>query len=199
MPGLGGRVVADSGPDRMRAVVALPLDTVDSATTKLLWFSALLDVVVAAGVALLGNAAVRLGLRTLSQVERTAQRITDGDLNLRVPDTDPATEVGRLGQAMNTMLDRLRTPCTTPPPPNGRCADSWPTPGTNCGRPGHLVPGPFGDRVLLTSGRQLCARPGSGARPGVPRGGGVAHLAGGRRLLHRGSGDGRDHVGMWEL
>ncbi|MEU0131409.1 HAMP domain-containing sensor histidine kinase [Streptomyces sp. NPDC006289] len=105
----GWRVVADSGPDRMRAVVALPLDTVDGATTKLLWFSAFLGTAVAAGVALLGNAAVRLGLRPLSRVEGTAQRITDGDLNLRVPDTDPATEVGRLGQAMNTMLDRLRT------------------------------------------------------------------------------------------
>ncbi|MFE3679311.1 sensor histidine kinase [Streptomyces griseus] len=103
------RVIADSGPDSMRAVVALPLDTVDGATTKLLWFSAFLGVVVAAGVALLANAAVRLGLRPLSRVEGTAQRITDGALDLRVPDTDPATEVGRLGQALNTMLDRLRT------------------------------------------------------------------------------------------
>ncbi|MER5490620.1 HAMP domain-containing sensor histidine kinase [Streptomyces sp. NPDC002490] len=103
------RVMADSGPDRMRAVVALPLDTVDGATTKLLWFSAFLVVIVAAGVALLGNAAVRLGLRPLSRVEGTAQQITDGALDLRVPDPDPTTEVGRLGQALNTMLDRLRT------------------------------------------------------------------------------------------
>lgn len=65
--------------------------------------------------------------------------------------------------------------------------------------PGHLVPGPFGDRLLLTSEHQLRARPGSGVRPGVPRDGGIAHLAGGRRLLHRGSGGGRDHGGMREL
>ncbi|WP_327367169.1 sensor histidine kinase [Streptomyces sp. NBC_01217] len=103
------RIVTDSGPDGMRAVVSLPLDTVDGATTKLLWFSAFLGLVVAAGVAVLGNAAVRLGLRPLSRVEGTAQQITDGALDLRVPDTDPATEVGRLGQALNTMLDRLRT------------------------------------------------------------------------------------------
>ncbi|MET9434067.1 HAMP domain-containing sensor histidine kinase [Streptomyces sp. NPDC006551] len=103
------RVVTDSGPDGMRAVVSLPLDTVDGATTKLLWFSASLGVIVAVGVAVLGNAAVRLGLRPLSRVESTAQKITDGDLELRVPDTDSATEVGRLGQALNTMLDRLRT------------------------------------------------------------------------------------------
>ena len=55
------------------------------------------------------------------------------------------------------------------------------------------------DRVLLTSGSQLRTHPGSGARPGVPRGGGIAHLAGGQRLLHRGSGDGRDHRRMREL
>ncbi|MBA4861207.1 HAMP domain-containing histidine kinase [Streptomyces sp. PSKA54] len=103
------RVVAGSGPDNMRAVVALPLDTVDGATTKLLWFSVLLGVIVAVGVVLLGNAAVRLGLRPLSRVERTAQHITGGELEPRVPDTDPATEVGRLGHALNTMLDRLHT------------------------------------------------------------------------------------------
>ncbi|MGI5405209.1 sensor histidine kinase [Streptomyces chartreusis] len=103
------RVVADSGPDHMRAVVALPLDTVDGATTKLLWFSLLLGVIVALGVVLLGNAAIRLGLRPLSRVEQTAERITGGALDLRVPDTDSATEVGRLGHALNTMLDRLRT------------------------------------------------------------------------------------------
>ncbi|MEK8142573.1 hypothetical protein NKH18_10345 [Streptomyces sp. M10(2022)] len=33
------RVVADSGPEGMRAVVALPLDTVQDAMARLLWFS----------------------------------------------------------------------------------------------------------------------------------------------------------------
>lgn len=64
--------------------------------------------------------------------------------------------------------------------------------------PWHLVRRAFGDRVLLTSGHQLRAHPGSGARTGVPRGGGIAQLAGGRRLPHRGSGDGRDHGRMRE-
>ncbi|MEK8143898.1 LysR family substrate-binding domain-containing protein [Streptomyces sp. M10(2022)] len=40
---------------------------------------------------------------------------------------------------------------------------------------------------------------GPGVRPGLPRGGGIAHLASGRRLLHRGPGGGRDHGRMWEL
>ncbi|WP_335932823.1 sensor histidine kinase [Streptomyces sp. PTD5-9] len=105
----GWRVISYPGPDRMRAVVALPLDTVDGATAKLLWLSLGLGVAVAVGVVVLGNGAVRLGLRPLTRVERTAQRITEGALELNVPVTDPDTEVGRLGLALNTMLDRLRT------------------------------------------------------------------------------------------
>ncbi len=44
-------------------------------------------------------------------------------------------------------------------------------------RPGYLLPGAFGVGVLLASGRRLCAHPGPDSRPGVPRGGGIAHLA----------------------
>ncbi|MEE1803920.1 MULTISPECIES: sensor histidine kinase [unclassified Streptomyces] len=106
--GSGWRVVVHSGPDRMRAVVALPLDTVDGATAKLLWLSLGLGAAVAVGVVALGNGAVRLGLRPLTRVEHTAQHITEGAL-LNVPVADPDTEVGRLGLALNTMLDRLRT------------------------------------------------------------------------------------------
>ncbi|MGW4920602.1 sensor histidine kinase [Streptomyces albidoflavus] len=103
------RVLVHDGPGGMRAAVALPLDTVDGATTKLLWFSLTLGVAVAVGVATLGNVAVRLGLRPLTKVEQTAQRITAGAVRLKVPVSGPDTEVGRLGLALNTMLDRLRT------------------------------------------------------------------------------------------
>ncbi|WP_405724539.1 HAMP domain-containing histidine kinase [Streptomyces sp. NBC_00028] len=107
--GADWRVLAHTGPDGMRAVVALPLDTVDAATTRFLWFSIGLGLVVAVGVVLLGNTAVRFGLRPLTRVERTAQDITAGALELNVPVPHPDTEVGRLGMALNTMLDRLRT------------------------------------------------------------------------------------------
>ncbi|MET9659275.1 HAMP domain-containing sensor histidine kinase [Streptomyces sp. NPDC006510] len=102
------RVVADSGSDGMRAVVALPLDTVEGATSKLLWFSLAIGTVVAAAVMVLGSVAVRLGLRPLNRVEDTARRITHGELALSVTETSPDTEVGRLGIAFNTMLDQLR-------------------------------------------------------------------------------------------
>lgn len=102
------RVVADSGPYGMRATVALPLDSVQDATSRLLWFSLGMGAATAAGVMLLGGAAVRLGLRPLTRVEHTARRITSGELEQTVTDTSADTEVGRLGLAFNTMLDQLR-------------------------------------------------------------------------------------------
>ncbi|MFD0022304.1 sensor histidine kinase [Streptomyces sp. NPDC058382] len=102
------RVVADSGPDGMRAVVALPLDSVQEATSRLLWFSLAIGAVTATAVMVLGGVAVRLGLRPLTRVEHTARRITGGALEENVAETSQDTEVGRLGIAFNTMLDQLR-------------------------------------------------------------------------------------------
>ncbi|MFG3135971.1 sensor histidine kinase [Streptomyces sp. NPDC048211] len=102
------RVVARTGPDGLRVVVALPLDTVEGATAKLLWVGLAIGVVAAVGVGLLGSAAVRLGLRPLDRMERTALRITGGEADLSVTDTDPRTETGRLGIAFNTMLGQVR-------------------------------------------------------------------------------------------
>jgi two-component system OmpR family sensor kinase len=102
------RALLQSGPDGSSAVVALPLDTVDGAMSKLLW----LDAAVLGATALLlvaaGRWVVRLGLLPLTRMEGTAQAITDGELDLRLPDTHPRTEIGRLGHVLNTMLDRLQ-------------------------------------------------------------------------------------------
>ncbi|WP_330314196.1 HAMP domain-containing histidine kinase [Streptomyces sp. NBC_00523] len=106
--GSAWRVVTDTAPDGRRVVVALPLGTVEGATSKLLWFSLAIGGATAAGVGLLGSAAVRLGLRPLARMERTALRITGGESALTVTDTDPRTETGRLGLAFNTMLGQVR-------------------------------------------------------------------------------------------
>ena len=50
---------------------------------------------------------VRLGLRPLREIELTADAITAGDLSRRVDHPDPQTEVGRVGSALNTMLDQI--------------------------------------------------------------------------------------------
>jgi two-component system OmpR family sensor kinase len=49
------------------------------------------------------------GLATLGEMATTAQDITSrGDLTARMPDADDQTEVGQLGSAINTMLDRIQ-------------------------------------------------------------------------------------------
>jgi len=50
---------------------------------------------------------VRLGLRPLTEMERLATDISAGNLSGRVADTDPHTEPGRLGGALNLMLSRI--------------------------------------------------------------------------------------------
>jgi two-component system OmpR family sensor kinase len=61
----------------------------------------------------LGTIGVRLGMRPLDRVTRTARTVAaelgpDGSgLQNRVPDADPGTEVGQLAEAVNTMLDAV--------------------------------------------------------------------------------------------
>jgi two-component system OmpR family sensor kinase len=55
----------------------------------------------------LGLWLVRVGLRPLRNIEGTAAKIAGGELSSRVPETDERTEVGRLGVALNTMLERI--------------------------------------------------------------------------------------------
>jgi two-component system OmpR family sensor kinase len=50
---------------------------------------------------------VRRGLRPIDEIIGTAERIADGDLSERAPAPKRADEVGHLGTALNTMLDRI--------------------------------------------------------------------------------------------
>ena len=102
------RVYAE--PDRFGSgvtVVAAPLTEIDATLNRLL----LLESLVIAGVLLLLGfvawAVVRVGLLPLDRIGHTAGAIAGGDLSHRVEPADPRTEVGRLGIALNAMLDRL--------------------------------------------------------------------------------------------
>ena len=90
-------------------VVCLPLDTVDGATTKLLWFDGALLMLAVASVAALGRILVGIGLRPLTRMRLTVSDITAHDPSRRIAGHDPHTEIGRLGIVLNTMLDRLET------------------------------------------------------------------------------------------
>jgi signal transduction histidine kinase len=101
------RIRKDTGPDHTAYVVALPLDTLDDATSTLLWLNGIVLAATLAGLIAFSRWVVRIGLLPLTRMERTAQDITATDPGLRLPDTDPRTEIGRLGTVLNTMLDRL--------------------------------------------------------------------------------------------
>jgi len=58
---------------------------------------------------LLGWWLVRLGMRPLAEIERTAETIGEGDLAARVAEPRrPGTEIGRLARVLNSMLARLQ-------------------------------------------------------------------------------------------
>jgi two-component system, OmpR family, sensor kinase len=88
-------------------VVTTSLATVNSTTTRL----ALIVIAGSVAAAMLVFAGVawilRRGLRPIETMATQADRITAGDLTDRVYPGDNATEVGRLGAALNGMLTRI--------------------------------------------------------------------------------------------
>jgi two-component system, OmpR family, sensor kinase len=104
------RVIAERNPfGSGTTVVAVPMTDVDQNLRRLLVVEAL---VIGGVLVLLGVAAwvvVRVGLLPHDRMGHTAGAIAGGDLSHRVESTDPRTEVGRLGIALNAMLDRLES------------------------------------------------------------------------------------------
>ena len=101
------RVLAAALPEGGTLVVAIPLDDVEAALSKLVLVEAIVSLAVLAGVAALALWLVRLGLRPLTRMEQTAAHIAEGDLSRRVDPSDGRTEVGRLGRALNGMLSKI--------------------------------------------------------------------------------------------
>jgi two-component system OmpR family sensor kinase len=106
--GLHYRVYAQRDPDDSGiTIAAVPLSEVDSTLHRLLLVEALVIGGVLLALGLSAFFVVRLGLRPLSRIEVTAGQIAAGDLSRRVSPATSKTEVGRLGLALNAMLERL--------------------------------------------------------------------------------------------
>lgn len=101
------RVSVSALPDGGALVVGLPLRDTAATLHRLFLIEVLVTLLVFAAAAGVGLWLVRLGLRPLVAIEGTAARITAGDLQQRVENADPRSEVGRLGQTLNVMLDRI--------------------------------------------------------------------------------------------
>jgi two-component system OmpR family sensor kinase len=101
-----------------RVVVGVPLGAVDGLLTQILGLEAVLSVLAVAGALLAARAVVLRSLRPLNRVAATAQQVSQLPLDrgevalaVRVPDADadPTSEVGRVGQALNHMLNNVET------------------------------------------------------------------------------------------
>jgi len=94
-------------PDGSMRALALTTDSVRLPLQLLMIIELVVGAVVLVLLAVGALVTVRLGLRPLTRIEHTAHAIATGELDRRVADQDPATETGRLGAALNTMLGRI--------------------------------------------------------------------------------------------
>jgi two-component system OmpR family sensor kinase len=94
-------------PDGSTLVAGLSLHDVDASVHRLV---TVLVVVVATVIALLGLVVfwvLRLGVRPIKQMTKTAGEIAAGDLSSRVAAAQRGTEAGDLGEALNAMMTRI--------------------------------------------------------------------------------------------
>jgi two-component system OmpR family sensor kinase len=106
------RASIEPGAANRILIIAAPLTAVEGTLHRLLVVEALATGAVLLGIGLLGLWVVRLGLRPLEAMGRTASAIAAGDLSKRVSQTDERTEVGRLGTALNSMLAHIESAVT---------------------------------------------------------------------------------------
>ncbi|MFF9406164.1 ATP-binding protein [Streptomyces anandii] len=116
IPGLGGyRVQYLTGPNGSY-YVAVPTSDVDNTIDTLILVEISVTAAALIAASLAGAAIVGVALRPLRRVAATATRVSElplhtGEVNLseRVPEpeTDPHTEVGQVGTALNRMLDHI--------------------------------------------------------------------------------------------
>ncbi len=88
-------------------VLAIPLHQVADAQRQVIRAMVLAGSIVAALGALATWLTVRRELRPVEDMVETAEAIAAGDLTRRVPETNPATELGRLGGSLNEMLAHI--------------------------------------------------------------------------------------------
>ena len=107
-------VSATSGTQLL--IIGLPLEEVDAATTRLIVIILVVTIVAVGAAIAAGRFVVRWELRSLERVADTATRVSQLPLasgnvtiteRIAVEDTDPRTEVGQVGAAMNAMLGHV--------------------------------------------------------------------------------------------
>ena len=89
-------------------VLGAPMNDVERSMAVLVRTLVLVGLIVLGLMLLVGWLIIRRGLTPLERVTATAERISAGDLSQRVDVEQDGSEVGRLGQAFNRMLDQIQ-------------------------------------------------------------------------------------------
>jgi two-component system, OmpR family, sensor kinase len=106
-PGHSWRVLVRTLPGGRHAVIAFSLDDLNGTVTRLEIADAVAGAVAIVLLAGVGLPLVRISLSPLAKIENTAAAIAAGDLSRRIDHPPHRTEVGRLAEALNTMLARI--------------------------------------------------------------------------------------------
>src|SRR5271165_2877992 len=102
------RAVSVRGSRGEFITVAIDLSDVQSTVRALTWSQVGIGLAVLLVLGIAGYVVVHRSLRPLAEVEQTAAAIASGELDRRVPQRDPHTEVGRLSLALNGMLAQIQ-------------------------------------------------------------------------------------------
>src|SRR6188472_991244 len=102
------RAMSVHGPQNEMTTVAIDLSDVQSTVRALIWSQVGIGAAVLLVLGIVGFAVVQRSLRPLAEVEQTAADIAGGQLDRRIPQRDPRTEVGRLSLALNGMLAQIQ-------------------------------------------------------------------------------------------
>jgi two-component system OmpR family sensor kinase len=90
-------------------VVAIDLGPVGAEIHRLIAIELIVGLAIVIVLAVVAVAMIRANLRPLNDIELTAGQIARGHLNHRVPERDPRTEIGSLGQSLNAMLTQIES------------------------------------------------------------------------------------------
>ncbi len=106
------RVVASRAPflysgQQTVAVVAIPLNSNADQLRNLLIVDGVVILLILTALGFGASRLVGVELAPLEHIAQEADDIAGGQLDRRVPEATPGTEVGRLGVALNAMLDRI--------------------------------------------------------------------------------------------
>jgi two-component system, OmpR family, sensor kinase len=101
------RVVTSSLPGGGMLATAISLDDVDTALANARRGLLIAGLVALAATAAATWLAIRRGLQPIDRMVGTAEAIAEGNTTERIDVTHPDSELGRLGKALNRMLDRI--------------------------------------------------------------------------------------------